>query len=76
VYLLIAAGSLLAELVAGEVKYLKSFVMEFLIDVLKLVVLRCKSAACCGVDDEEHLSLVIRESRLAAVLCLYLEIVN
>ena len=38
--------SLLTELVAGEIQYLESLLIEFLIDVLQILVLRGESAAC------------------------------
>ena len=50
--LLIRAGSLIAELVAGEVKNLKSLILILFIQILKSVVLWCESTAGCGIDNQ------------------------
>ena len=48
-YLSNCAGSLLAELVAREIKNLKSLLIILLINLLQVLVLRCESAAGSGV---------------------------
>ena len=53
-YLLVAAGSLLAELVAGEVENGETVGMMFFIKLLQLFILRGETALGGGVYDENH----------------------
>ncbi len=53
------AGSLVCELVAREVKDLKSLILKLFVHFLKRLIVRCETAACCGVYDEKYLSLVV-----------------
>ena len=53
---LIAAGSLIAELVAGYVDDFESLVVVLPVHFFELLILRCEAAACRGVDDDENLT--------------------
>ena len=55
VNLIIGAGGLAAELVAGNIQDLKSLIMIFFIHALNIFVLRCEAAACSCVDDHDDL---------------------
>ena len=74
--LLVAAGRLLAKLIAGKVKDLKTVFLVQLVQILQLVILRRKSAACCGVHYKQHLTFVAAHRYIAAVLSLDVEVVN
>ena len=74
--LLILAGGLVAELVAGEVQDLKALVVELVIDLLHGAVLGREAAGGGGVDDEQDLAGVVLQCDLAAVLGGNGEIIN
>ncbi len=59
--LLIGSGSLILELVAGDVDNLKALVMVLLIHLLNGFVLGSEAAARGGVDDHDDLALEVGE---------------
>ena len=52
---LVGAGSLLPELVAGEVQYLETLCMIGLVELLQLLILGRETALRGSVHDEQHL---------------------
>ena len=66
--LLVCAGGLLAELVAGEVQNLQAVLLVEVVEILKGIVLGREATAGGGVDDEKHLALVRGQGHLFAVL--------
>ena len=51
--LLIAAGSLLAKLVARNIDDLKALILDFIVEILQRIVLGRKAAAGSRVDDQQ-----------------------
>ena len=74
--LLIAAGCLLAELVAGKIQNLETCIMVCVVDLLQLSILRCETASGSGVDNQKNLSLIFGKRNLSAILCFYLKIID
>ena len=64
--LLVIAGGLVGELVAGEVEDLEALVAALGIELLEVVVLRGEAATGRGVDDEQDLALVVVQADLLA----------
>ena len=64
--LVVGAGSLTGELVAGYVDNLKALVVILLVHLLDRLIVGRKAAACSCVDDEHDLALVVREGILVA----------
>ena len=73
--LFVIAGSLVCELVAGEIQDLKSLVVKFILHCLKGLILRSEAASCCGIYDHKDLTLKPAQRNLAAVLGFNCEIV-
>ena len=73
---LIRTGSLMAELIAGNVKDFQSLVLQAVVHSLQVFILRSEAAAGCRIDDEQHLPLVCSETYLVAFLVFQIEIVN
>src|ERR1700687_2221793 len=65
---LVAAGLLVAELIAGEGQNLQSLGAIFFIELLQPLVLRRVSAAAGGVDDEQDLAAIAGERLLVPVV--------
>ena len=57
--LLNRAGSLLAELVAGEIEYFKAIGMVFLVECLQLIILVREATTGGCVHNQQHLALVV-----------------
>src|ERR1043166_1891657 len=74
--LLGAARLLLAELVAGETQHREALRAVLLVELLQSFVLRREPAFARGVDDQEHLALVIGEARIFAGERLRREVVD
>ena len=74
--LLVGAGLLMAELVAGEADDDESLVLILLVERLEAVVLRGEAALAGGVDDEQHLALVVGEAHFLALVREGGEIIN
>ena len=73
---LVGAGSLLAELVAGEVEHLEAVGVIFLVEGLQFVVLGCEATLRSGVYDEEHFVLILLQSYVFAFSVFDSEIIN
>ena len=71
-----AAGCLLSELVAGEVEDFESLGGELLVEGFQLFVLGREAAAGGGVDDEQHLTLVVGERHGLSVGAGHLDVVD
>lgn len=70
--LIVGAGLLGAELVAGEAEDLKVFGvlgLDALVDLLETFVLRCETTLGGSVDDEDDLALVVGGRDLLSALC-------
>ena len=65
--LLVGAGSLIAELVAGDVDDLQSLVVILLVHLFEGLVVGREAAAGRGVDDEKDLALELGEGDLGSV---------
>ena len=74
--LLIGAGLLAGELVAGEANHHQAFVFVLLVQGLQAVVLRGETTFGCGVHNQEHLAFVILEVYFLALVVQGFEIVN
>ena len=57
--LFVCSGCLSCELVARDIKDLKSLVMKLLIHSLDIFIVWCESAACCCVYYKHYLSLEV-----------------
>src|ERR1019366_908664 len=66
--LVIGPGLLMAELVARKAEHLQAAVLVLGIKRLQAFVLRRKSALAGGVDDQQHLALVIAELLVPSVI--------
>ena len=73
--LFIGPGSLIAELVAGEVEYLEPLVLVVLIELFEPLILGREAAARSGIDDEQHLALELRKTNVIALGILNDEII-
>ncbi|MPM85980.1 hypothetical protein SDC9_133063 [bioreactor metagenome] len=67
--LLDGPGSLLLELVAGEVENLKTLFLVRFIELFQFIVLGCKAAVGCRVDDQQYLALKSRKLDWLSVHC-------
>ena len=76
VYLLLVPGRLIRELVAGEIQDLKSLLLHLLIHLFQRLIMRGKTAAGGGVDDEHDFAAVLLEREVFAEAGLEGEIVN
>ena len=57
--LLIRAGGLTAELVAGDIQNLQSLIVVISIHLLNRLILRRKATASGSVDDHDNLALIV-----------------
>ena len=76
VNLLDASGGLCAELVAGEVENLEALGAIFLVERLQFLVLGCEAATGGGVDNEQHLALVVGQRDVFAGIVLHFDVVD
>ena len=73
---LVSAGSLLSELVAGEVENLEALAVILLIEFLQLVVLWGESTLGCCIDNQQHLVGVFLQGYVLAFSVLDSEVIN
>ena len=73
---LVCARSLLTKLVTGEVENLKALRMEALIELLQLLILRCKATLRGRVDNQQHLVGILPERDLVAFAVFHGEFIN
>ena len=74
--LLLVAGGLIGELVAGEVEYFKALIAQILIHRLKRIVMRREAASGSGVDDQQHLPAILGKADVVPHPVLYGEIID
>ena len=74
--LLVGAGLLVRELVAGETEDYQAAVLVLLIEGLKAVVLRCESALGGSVDNKKDLAFELGEIQFRSPSGKSLEIIN
>ena len=73
---LVGAGSLLTELVAGEVEDDEVLRAVLLVEFLQLFILRCEAALGCCVHDEQHFVGVLFQRNVLSFSVLDSEIIN
>ena len=66
----------MAKLVARDVENLQTLVLEPVIHRFQVLILWCEAAACGGVDDKEHLALILFQTHFVAFLVLKTKIIN
>ena len=73
---IVAARRLMSELVAREIKNLEALLFVLAVQILKSLVLRCKSTAGCRVHDHQYFSLIICQINFFTQSVFYFEIIN
>ena len=73
---LVGSGSLLAKLVAGKVQDLEALTMVLFVQFLQFFILRCKTALCGSVHDEQHFVGVLFQRNVLAFSVFDSKIIN
>ncbi len=74
--LFVAAGCLLAELVAGKIQDLQTVCLTCIVQILQGIVLGREAASRGGVDDQQCFACILRQGDIRTVLRLYAKLVS
>ena len=74
--LILAAGSLIGKLVAGEVQDFQTLILQILVHGFQGLIMGRKAAASGGIDDQQHLALVFGQADILALPVFHSEIVD